>query len=102
MKTKKGLSIRMDGGKLRNIISTMLVAAASVPISVTLSTALWDTCGGKRRQSESSLKQSAGLGKMKLNGLFQHSGGIRQHVTTLQWFLNYCSHGGVGILPCCS
>lgn len=40
MKTKNGLSILIVGGSIVRINSKMLTAAASVPISVTLSVAL--------------------------------------------------------------
>lgn len=42
MKTKKGLSILTGVGVVSGIHSEMVMAAASVPISVTLIVALWD------------------------------------------------------------
>lgn len=47
MKTKKGLSILTGVGVVSRIHSEMVMAAASVPISVTLIVALWDACGKK-------------------------------------------------------
>lgn len=56
MKTRKGLLRFRVSGKLMGMISMVVVAAASVPVSSTLSTAWWDTCGGNSgRQSVSSL-----------------------------------------------
>lgn len=49
MKTKKGLLSTMDSGILMGMTSSVVVAAASVPFSSTLSTAWWDTCGGTGR-----------------------------------------------------
>jgi len=52
MKTKKGLSTVTDSRVLKTLNSKLLVAEASVPISVTLSIALWDACGTKGRGSQ--------------------------------------------------
>lgn len=48
MKTKKGLLSVMVSGILIGITSMVVVAAASVPVSSTLSTAWWDTCRGNQ------------------------------------------------------
>lgn len=50
MKTRKGLFIFMVVGILMGMTSMVVVAAASVPVSSTLRTALWDTCGGIQRK----------------------------------------------------
>lgn len=49
MKTRKGLSSFIVPGMLMGMTSMVVVAAASVPVSSTLSTAWWDTCGSTGR-----------------------------------------------------
>ena len=49
IKARKGLSRRRTSGMLMGMISMVVTAAASVPVSSTLSTAWWDTCGRANR-----------------------------------------------------
>ena len=50
MKTKKGRLSFMTSGMLMGMTSMVVLAAAVVPSSSTLTTARWDTCGRTRRK----------------------------------------------------
>lgn len=53
MTTRKGRSSLMISGMLIGMISMVVTAAASVPVSSTLSTAWWETCGGNQEEGVS-------------------------------------------------